>query len=73
MLNVKTGLCLLAIQMLPGCVAKAVWDVATLPVKAAGQAADWATTSGDEADRNRGRELRKRCAEDYDPDYCEKR
>lgn len=45
---------------LSGCLAKTVVDVATMPVKAAGQAADWATTSQDEADRNRGRELRKR-------------
>ncbi|WP_342454953.1 hypothetical protein [Aurantiacibacter sp. D1-12] len=35
-------------------------DVATLPVRGAAQAADWATTSQDEADRNRGRELRER-------------
>jgi hypothetical protein len=45
---------------LQGCLAKTVVDVATLPVKAAGQAADWATTSQDEADRDRGRELRQR-------------
>ncbi|HTM94507.1 MAG TPA: hypothetical protein VL100_01620 [Croceibacterium sp.] len=45
---------------LQGCLAKTVVDVATMPVKAAGQAADWATTSQDEADRNRGRELRQR-------------
>lgn len=43
-----------------GCVAKTVWDVATLPVKAAGQAADWATTSQDEADRNYGRKAREK-------------
>lgn len=42
-----------------GCVAKTAFDVVTLPVKAAGQAADWATTSQDEADRNAGRKLRK--------------
>lgn len=45
---------------LHGCIAKTVVDVATMPVRAAGQAADWATTSQDEADRNRGRELRER-------------
>jgi hypothetical protein len=45
---------------LQGCLAKTVVDVATMPVKAVGQAADWATTSQDEADRNRGRELRRR-------------
>jgi hypothetical protein len=44
---------------LSGCVG-AVTSVVTAPVKAVGQAADWATTSQDEADRNRGRELRHR-------------
>jgi hypothetical protein len=43
-----------------GCVAKTLVDVATLPVRATGQAADWATTSQDEADRERGREIRRR-------------
>lgn len=43
-----------------GCVAKTVVDVVTLPVKATAQAADWATTSQDEADRNYGREMRKK-------------
>ncbi|MGE4430775.1 MAG: hypothetical protein AB7E05_08560 [Sphingobium sp.] len=47
--------------LLPGCVAKTAWNVATVPVKAGSQAADWATTSQDEADRNRGREMRKEC------------
>ena len=42
-----------------GCVAKTAFDVVTMPVKAAGQVADWATTSQDEADRNAGRKLRK--------------
>lgn len=45
---------------LSGCVAKAALDVVTAPVKVASQAADWATTSQDEADRNRGRDIRKR-------------
>lgn len=52
------ALCLAALS-LSGCVAKTAWDVATLPVRAGAQAADWATTSQDEADRNRGREMRK--------------
>ena len=34
--------------------------VVTAPVKAVGQVADWTTTSQDESDRNRGREMRKR-------------
>lgn len=53
---------LLPILLLPltgGCVAKAAWDVATAPVKAAGQVVDWTTTSQDEADRNYGRKMRK--------------
>lgn len=45
--------------LLPGCVAKAALDVATLPVKAAAKTVDLATTSQEEADRNRGRELRE--------------
>ncbi|MEZ5654412.1 MAG: hypothetical protein R3E04_00750 [Sphingobium sp.] len=44
---------------LSGCVAKTALDVATAPVRAGAKAADWATTSQDEADRNRGREMRK--------------
>jgi hypothetical protein len=44
---------------LGGCLARAAVDVVTLPVKAVGQGVDWMTTSQDEADRNRGRELRK--------------
>lgn len=45
---------------LSGCVARTLVDVATLPVRGAAQAADWVTTSEDEADRNRGREIRER-------------
>lgn len=43
---------------LSGCV-RTIADVVTFPVKAAAQGVDWATTSRDEADRNRGREIRK--------------
>ncbi len=42
-----------------GCVARTAASIVTLPVKAGSQAADWATTSQDEADRNRGRQMRK--------------
>ncbi|CUS46347.1 hypothetical protein NDN01_00595 [Sphingomonas sp. QA11] len=42
-----------------GCLVKTAANVVTLPVKAAGQTVDWATTSQDEADRNAGRKLRK--------------
>tara|TARA_R110000787_G_scaffold102206_2_gene208165 strand:+ start:699 stop:923 length:225 start_codon:yes stop_codon:yes gene_type:complete len=45
--------------LLPACVAKTAIGVATAPVKAGSKAADWATTSQDEADRARGREMRK--------------
>jgi|GEM_PF-1488494 hypothetical protein len=62
----------LAALLLQGCVAKTAWNVATMPVKATGQAADWATTSRDEADRNHGRDLRKRCAKHYEPEYCDR-
>jgi uncharacterized protein YcfL len=43
---------------LTGCVS-AVKTVVTAPFKVVGQTADWATTSQDEADRNRGRADRK--------------
>lgn len=48
----------LAAIALAGCV-RTVANVVTLPVRATGQAVDWATTSQEEADRNRGREMRK--------------
>ena len=41
-----------------GCVST-VAHVVTAPVRAVGQAADWATTSQDEADRNYGRRMRR--------------
>lgn len=47
-----------------GCVAKTAFNVVTLPVKAGAQAADWATTSQDEADRNYGRKMRKQEAKE---------
>lgn len=47
-----------------GCVAKAAWDVATLPVRAGSQVVDWSTTSQEEADRNYGRKMRKKEAEE---------
>ena len=50
---------ILALAM-QGCLAKTALDVATAPIKVASKAADWATTSQDEADRNRGREIRRR-------------
>lgn len=50
----------LALLVLPGCIAKAAVDVVTLPVRAGAQAADWATTSQDESDRNYGRKMREK-------------
>lgn len=44
---------------LSGCIVRAAADVVTAPVRAGAQAADWMTTSQDEADRERGREMRK--------------
>ena len=49
---------LLLLLSLTGCI-RTVADVVTFPVKAAAQGVDWATTSQDEADRNRGRKIRK--------------
>jgi hypothetical protein len=43
-----------------GCIAKTIVDVATLPIKAASQTADWATTSQEESDRNYGKKMRKK-------------
>lgn len=53
-------LLLVAILALPGCIAKAAYDVVTLPVKAVSKGVDLATTSQSEADEKRGREIRKR-------------
>ena len=47
-----------------GCIAKTIVDVATLPLKVAGQGVDWATTSQEEADRNYGRKMRKKEAQE---------
>ena len=44
--------------LLSGCI-NTVGSVVTAPFKVAGKAADWATTSQSEADRNRGRAIRK--------------
>lgn len=67
--------------LLSGCIARTAVDVVTAPVRAVGQVADWATTSQDEADRNRGREIREQeeelgrqwreCMEDHDREYCD--
>lgn len=53
----------LSMPLLGGCVARGALDAVTAPVRAAGQVADWATTSQDEADRALGRRVRERDAE----------
>jgi hypothetical protein len=74
----------LALPVLSGGCVRTVAAVATAPFKAAGQVVDWTTTSQDEADRNYGREMRKkearegrerreqqrRCRRDPDRDEC---
>jgi hypothetical protein len=47
-----------AALMSGGCV-RTVTGVVTAPVKVAGKAVDWSTTSQSEADRNYGRKMRK--------------
>ncbi|MBB5987268.1 hypothetical protein [Sphingobium lignivorans] len=64
------ALLVIALPVLPGCVAKTAYNVATAPVKATAKAADWATVSREEADRNLGRDLRRKCKERYDAFYC---
>jgi hypothetical protein len=61
--------------LLSGCVST-VSSVVTAPFKVVGKAADWATTSQSEADRNRGREIRKaeekarkQCKREVESDY----
>lgn len=44
---------------LGGCIAETAVDIVTLPVKAVGAGVDAVTTSEEEADRNRGRAIRK--------------
>jgi len=44
---------------LSGCVVSTAAHVATAPVRVAAKGVDWATTSQDEADRNRGKRARK--------------
>jgi len=50
----------LALLTLPGCIVSTAGKIVTMPVRAGAQAADWATTSQDESDRNYGREMRKK-------------
>ena len=45
--------------LLSGCIARTAANIVTLPVRAVGAGVDAVTTSQEEADRNRGREIRK--------------
>ncbi len=47
------------LPMLSGGCVSTIASVVTAPVKVAGKAVDWSTTSQDEADRNYGRKARK--------------
>ncbi|CAM3227027.1 Lipoprotein [Sphingomonas antarctica] len=49
---------LLPLLATTGCVSTAK-SIVTAPFKVVGKAADWATTSQSEADRNRGKKIRK--------------
>ncbi|WP_157216251.1 hypothetical protein [Flavisphingomonas formosensis] len=48
-----------AALLLTGCVVRTAAKVATAPVRVVGKGVDWTTTSREEADRNRGRAMRK--------------
>jgi len=61
--------------LLGGCIST-VASVVTAPVRVVAQGVDWATTSQSEADRNRGRKIRKAeekarkaCRREVDGDY----
>ena len=55
---IMRALAVLFAFLLSGCIST-VGTVVTAPFKVAAKAADWATTSQSEADRNRGRAIRK--------------
>ena len=55
----KTAVVLVLPALLLGSCLSTVATVVTAPVKIAAKGVDWATTSQSEADRNRGRKLRK--------------
>lgn len=51
-------LALVSLPLLSGCIST-VASVVTAPVRVAGKAVDWTTTSQSEADEKRGRQVRK--------------
>lgn len=72
---IKVAAIVLPALLLGGCLST-VASVVTAPVKVAAKGVDWATTSQSEADRNRGRKLRKAedkarklCRREVDGDY----
>ena len=77
---IRPSSCLLPLAiLLPGCVGT-ISHVVTAPVKLVAKSADWATTSRDEADRNRGRaerraedRARKRCRHEFRDDQQRER
>lgn len=58
-MNWRLFAALAAALLVSGCVGSVVKTVVTAPIKAAGAVVDATTTSQEEADRNRGREIRK--------------
>ncbi len=58
-MNLRLLACLSSAMLLPACAGSVVKAVITAPIKAAGAVVDATTTSQAEADRNRGREIRK--------------
>jgi hypothetical protein len=55
----RTLVLIALVILLPGCLARTAVGVVTLPVRAVGAVGDAVTTSQAEADRNRGRRMRK--------------
>ena len=56
----RRSLCvIMSLTMLSACIGSVVKTVVTAPIKATGAVIDATTTSQAEADRNRGREMRK--------------
>jgi len=61
--SIPCVIALAAMPLLSGCLAKTAANVVTAPVRVVSKGVDWTTTSQSEADRNRGRALRKREAQ----------
>lgn len=55
---------MMAVPLATGGCVRTVTSVVTAPVKVAGKAVDWSTTSQSEADRNYGRKMRKQEAKE---------